>query len=261
MSKAADPGVDWKSVSSGDPIVEAFAAANLKMASLRADTDSILKERLHSAENIENTLKLLRRAEALDREYVEWIKALPESWDIKTVAWMDGEVPDLSNSIIHPGRVDAYGELWMAYKYNIVRACRLLAWSAILRATAWLADPRDYRLTPEYTTASRICRQLIEDIVASIPYFFGWHGDKKVTFTDRSNFACGATESFSVKRLSGIFVMWPLYIAGASDFASPSQRVFMRGRLKHVAEMMGINQALVLFEVSSFSTLCPSLII
>jgi hypothetical protein len=44
--------------------------------------------------------------------------------------------------------------------------------------------------------------------------------------------------------------MWPLFAAAASDFASPSQRIFLRGRLKHVAQIMGINQALILSEVS-----------
>src|SRR6187402_1285560 len=107
------------SVTADDEVVQSFAAANLKMAQLRADNDATTAMKDHTAENIEKVLELLHRAEALDKQYIEWIKALPVSWEIKAVAWIDGEVPDLTNSLVHPGRVDAYGELWMVYKYNI----------------------------------------------------------------------------------------------------------------------------------------------
>ncbi|KUJ15368.1 uncharacterized protein LY89DRAFT_588204 [Mollisia scopiformis] len=251
-SKDVDRDVDWLGVQAYDSIVQSFATINLKMAALRADNDQTTTLKTHTADNVEKVLALLRRAESLDQEYIEWIKALPANWAIKTVSWIDDEVPDLENSVVHPGRVDTYGELWMAYKYNIVRGCRLFIWTVILRCVAWLGDPRDYRLTPEYTTASRICQQLVEDVVASVPYFFGWNRDKDSAMVDRSQYACGATDYSSVKPLAGIFVMWPLFAAASSDFASPSQRVFLRGRLKFVAEMMGINQALILFQVRFF---------
>lgn len=248
-SKAADPNVDWMAIEADDPVVQTFAAANLKMAALRADTDKTTTLKVHSAENTEIVKKLLQRAQVLDQEYLDWIKALPAGWEIKTVAWVDSAVQNLSTSLVHPGRVDAYGELWMAYKYNIVRSCRLFIYSTILRCVAWLGNSHDYRLTPEYTTAARICRQLVEDIVASVPYFFGWNSENDVTMKARANFACGSSDDPSVKPLSGIFVMWPLFTAAASDFASPSQRIFLRGRLKHIAETMGIAQALILSEL------------
>jgi hypothetical protein len=248
-SRAVDPAVDWMAIEADDKIVQTFAAINIKMAALRADTDKTTTLKLHSAENTEKVLKLLRRAEALDQEYLDWIKALPTGWEIRTVAWVDADVQDLSTSLAHPGRVDAYGELWMAYKYNIVRSCRLFVWTTILRCAAWLGDPQDYRLTPEYTTASRICRQLVEDIVSSVPYFFGWNRESNASMNARANYACGINDDPTVKPLVGIFVMWPLFAAAASDFATPSQKIFLRGRLKYVAKFMGINQALILFEV------------
>jgi hypothetical protein len=234
-------------VEADDPVVQTFAAVNLKMAALRADTETTMLK-LRSTENTDKVMKLLQRAQALDEEYLDWIKALPPGWEIKTVAWVDSAVQNLSTSLVHPGRVDAYGELWMAYKYNIVRSCRLFIYTTILRCVAWLGKSPDYRLTPEYTTASRICRQLVEDIVASVPYFFGWNSENDGAMKARANFACGSTDDPAVKPLTGIFVMWPLFAAAASDFATPSQRIFLRGRLKHVAEIMGINQALILFE-------------
>ena len=236
-------------IEADDHVIQSFAAVNIKMAALRSDNDQTTKFKLRSPENTERVMALLARAHALDEEYQHWIRALPPGWEITTVAWIDADIQDLSKSLVHPGRIDAYGELWMAYKFNIVRSCRLFIWSTILRCVAWLGESRDYRLTPEYTTASRICRQLIEDIVASVPYFFGWNKENEGAMNARANFACGSNDSSTAKPLTGIFVMWPLFTAAASDFVSPSQRIFLRGRLKHVAEIMGINQALILFEV------------
>lgn len=237
-------------VEADDPVVQTFATVNFKMAALRADTDKTTTLKTRSHENIEKVTKLLQRAQALDQEYVDWIKALPACWEIKTTAWIDGAAQDLSSSLVHPGRVDAYGELWMAYKYNIVRSCRLFIYTTILRCVAWLENPGDYRLTREYTTASRICRQLVEEIVASVPYFFGWNSENDGAMKATANFACGTSDDATVKPVTGVFVMWPLFAAAASDFASPSQRIFLRGRLKYVAQIMGINQALILSEVS-----------
>lgn len=228
------------------------------MAQLRADNDKTTSVAAHTTENLEKVLKLLRRAEALEKEYVEWIENLPADWAITTVAWIDGDVGDLETSIIHPGRVVAYRELWVAYYHNIVRSCRLYIWTTILRCVAWMSAPRDYRLSSEYTTASNACRQLVEDIIASVPYFFGWNRNKDVAMADRSNFACGVNDDASIKGISGVFVMWPIFSAAASDFASPSQRVYLRGRLRYIAEQMGINQAGILLQVIRF---IPSIIL
>lgn len=219
------------------------------MAQLRADNDKTTTLATHTTENLEKVLKLLRRAEALEKEYVEWIESLPPDWAIRTVAWIDENVEDLETSIIHPGRVVAYSELWVAYYHNVVRSCRLYIWTTILRCVAWMSTPRDYRLSPEYSTASSACRQLIEDIVASVPYFFGWNRNKDAAMADKSNFACGISDDASIKGISGVFVMWPMFSAAASDFASPSQRMYLRGRLRYIAEQMGINQAGVLLQV------------
>ncbi len=230
---------------------------NIRMAALRADNDLTTTLQTRTTENLEKVLKLLRRAEALEREYVAWIETLPPNWNIKTVAWIDSDIRDLTESIVHPGRVDAYGELWMAYFYNIVRACRLFIWTTILRCAAWINNPQDYRLAREYTTAAGVCRQIIEDIIASVPYFFGWNRSNNMAMADKSNFACGLSGESSIKGLAGIFAMWPIFAAAASDFASQSQRIYLRGRLKYIAEMMGINQAVIMLDVNSQPLILP----
>ncbi|KAI9046704.1 hypothetical protein LZ554_009442 [Drepanopeziza brunnea f. sp. 'monogermtubi'] len=246
--KHVSPGVDWMGITADDPIVESYSAANLKMAKLRADNDTITTARVRTAENIERALELLRQAQALDKEYIEWMNNLPPAWQIKTVGWVEGEASDLMDSAVHPGRVDTFESLSIAYHYNVVRGCRLFVWTTILRCVAWLGDHGDYRLSPEYKAASQICHQIIEEIVASIPYFFGWNRGKDPAMSDSANFGCGPSDPTSTKTLAGVLGMWPIFVAASSDFASPSQRVFLLGRLKHIAESMGVNQALIMFQ-------------
>ncbi|CZS89868.1 uncharacterized protein RAG0_01103 [Rhynchosporium agropyri] len=258
QSKAINPGVDWLGVISDDPIIQKFDAANLKMAQLRADNDLVTSVKVRSAETTENVLRLLRRAESLDKEYTDWMKSLPPLWQHNTVAWVDAEIPDLGKSMVHPGRIDSYSELWIAFKCNLARGCRLFIWTTILRCVAWLSNDGDYRLTPEYTTAIQTCRPLIEDIVASVPYFFGWNRGIDPAMYDGSSFACGEQNLKTVKPLAGIFAMWPIFTAASSDFASPSQHIFLKGKLKYTVESMGINQARIMFQAQ---LLHPSLYI
>jgi hypothetical protein len=43
--------------------------------------------------------------------------------------------------------------------------------------------------------------------------------------------------------------MWPMFVAANSDFATPEQRAFVKGRLIYIAENLGINQADRLMQV------------
>lgn len=233
-----------------DEFTQGFARLNLLTAELRPENDKVTAQINRSPSNVEAVLKVLRKAEDLEKRYIEWQESLPPAWEYKTVSWVDIKGEDTTSSFHHPGRVDSYGELWMVYTYNTARASRLLIWTTILRCVAWLAYPKDYRITPEYTIASRVCSNIIADIVASVPCFFGLNEFSEIYLADRSNFACGSKDKSSAKGLSGVFSMWPMFVAAASDFSTPSQRTFLRGRLKYIAESMGINQAAVLLNVS-----------
>ena len=199
-------------VPASDEIIAKFARLNLSVADLRADTSKATSLIPRTAENSEKVLKVLRRAEELEKEYELWFRSLPPSWEPKFEAWLDDQGMDYATSETHPGRVDSYSEMWIAYHQNIARSSRILIWSTILRCVAWLGGPSDYRLTPEYAKAQQVCCPLIEDIVASCPYFFGWNKDRNEAMVDKSFFACGESgvqdAQANPKALWGIFVMW-----------------------------------------------------
>ncbi|EPE32306.1 Zn2/Cys6 DNA-binding protein [Glarea lozoyensis ATCC 20868] len=239
----------WMSVPAKDECSNAFARLNIRVANLRGDYSEIAAHPSRTAADYDAVFDLLQRAKALEQDYANWFDTLEGPWAVTPVNWIDYPISDLQNSLIHPGRVDAYTEMWMAYHHNIGRSSRLITWTTILRCVAWLCNPEDYRLTEEYATATQVCRGLIEDIVASVPYIFGWNKQNDEHMADRSSFACGTTDSPNVKSLWAIFVMWPIFSAANSDFALPSERTFLRGRLKYVNENLGIHQASVLLHM------------
>jgi len=126
----------------------------------------------------------------------------------------------------------------------------MLIWSTILRCVAWLGAPGDYRLTDEHRQAKQICEQLIEDIVASVPYFFGWNAE-----TDPMS---STKKSQDAKGVSGVFLMFPLWVASRSDFVNASQRSYLSGRLQFIGSDMGITQARILSNVDSLSPFTSS---
>jgi hypothetical protein len=199
-------------VPASDKIIAKFARLNLLLADLRADTSIATSLIPRTASNYETVLKVLRRAEDLEKEYESWFRSLPPLWEPKSEAWLDdrGIDHDYATSETHPGRIDSYSEIWTAYHQNIARSSRILIWSTIIRCVAWLGDPSDYRLTLEYAKAQKVCRRLIEDIVASCPYFFGWSKDKNEAMADKSFFACGTSHDTQAnpRGLWGIFIMW-----------------------------------------------------
>lgn len=190
---------------------------------------------------------LLRAADALEADYDAHVRSLPLTWRGMTLRYMSASSsppdPTVMRGIAYEGRVDAYVDMFICYILNWARAARLYVRYCALRCHAWLLGPeRDYRDTPEYARAAALGATLIEDTVASVPYVFGavrLGGDAV-----QSSSPGGA--QYQPPSLAGVFCMWPVFAAASSDFATETQRVFLKKTLKFIAEEIGIGQAAIL---------------
>ncbi len=155
-------------------------------------------------------------------------------------------VHPLSDAEVFPGRVDVYPDFMIAQAWNMARAARLILASINIRLTAWICSPVDYRTTPEYATSKRICEGIISDMIASIPYHLGWHSRRRELFDDPelSGFACG--QEGSAKILSAHFAAWPLACMHTNDITGDDQREWCKGRLRYIAEDLGLKYAQIL---------------
>ncbi|KAE9375062.1 hypothetical protein N431DRAFT_534079 [Stipitochalara longipes BDJ] len=250
MSKTPSRGVYWwiNRVPEQE-VSQRYALLNLYVAELRADNNKITTLSPHMACNTEIVVEFLTRAEELEKQYRDWQRNQALCWEPATVAWIDDddETIDLSTAEAFPGRVETFTELTAGYRYNIARSSQILIWTSILRAVAWRRYPNDYRLTSSYSKARQRCIELIDGIIASIPYFLGWEGCPEGALAGTTQSACG-NQSKAIG-VGAFYVMWPMFVAANSDFATVEQRAFVKARLVHIAENLGINQAYQLIKV------------
>ncbi|KAI1319581.1 hypothetical protein F5Y16DRAFT_414206 [Xylariaceae sp. FL0255] len=219
----------------------------IRTSEIRAEISDVMTYITRTPENIELILEHIRRAQMLDQEVEAWLHNLPEEWRYRTIAWEDNVVNgDYARAEVFPGRVDVFNDVSHAYGTNAARTVRLILASIIVRCTAWVCSPVDYRTTPEYATAASTCRDTITDIIASVPYHFGWHLKRKGNWQDASlgTFVCG--EETPAKGVGGYLLTWPLACLLTQDYTTDAQRAWVIGRLQRVSSELGMKHAAVL---------------
>ncbi|KAI0190734.1 hypothetical protein EV127DRAFT_79516 [Xylaria flabelliformis] len=223
----------------------------IKSSEIRAEAIRLIDSLTKSPENIELMLDVIRKAQAVDQEVVAWQESLPEDWHLKTVAWEDSVMNgDCAKAEVFPGRVDVYSDVWIGTVCNSARALRLILQSMSVRCAAWVCAPVDYRTTPEYATAASVCRDAITDIIASVPYFLGWHLRRKEVSHIKTNFGtfpCG--EEDTAKGLAGYLITWPLTCVISQDYATDAQRAWVVGRLRKIGNELGVKYALAMCQL------------
>lgn len=256
-SKSPDIGIDWwtRGAAIKNDISNHVLKLNLQTCELRADVNRAMTLMPRITENFSKVFELIRRAQDLEQAFQDWEASVPDEWRFKPAAWADA-IPDsdLSISEVYPGNIDVYSDLFIASQWNMARVSRLFLSGIIIRCAAWICAPVDYRTTPDYAQASRLGIDMINDIIASIPYHLGWRGFRSESTTelrirDVSTFACGDTNFGSGKTLGAFFIIWPIFTAACSDFTTDAQRKYIHARMKHMTDVMGLNGAAVLTHV------------
>jgi hypothetical protein len=241
-------GVDWWT---GDAYLDSITSRchrlSLKTGELRADVTRLLATSDRSPRSKNTLLALAVNVRAIDQEIATWMSSLPERYRFKTLYWRD-DIPDTSWKAVDvfPGRVDMYPDWVIAHTWNMGRVARLILASLDVRLVAWLCAPQDYRLQPEYATSRQICRGIISEIVASVPYHLGLYHKQKEAF-DRpaqSGFACGENDANdSLKVVPALLIVWPLMCIKGLDFTNEDQREWATGRLRFIADVIGLKYA------------------
>ncbi len=243
---APSTGVDWwtQGDSGSQSVQTACQAFSLKTSQLRAEISRLMTTVQRDQSSVELMLEMARRVQAADQEIATWLVTLPEEYRFKTLCWQEYPTRcSLREADVFPGRVDVYPDFVIAETWNMARAARLILSSLNIRVTAWICSPVDYHTTPEYATSKRICEGTISDMIASVPYHLGWHTRRKELFdnSELSGFACG--EDGPVKTLPALFAVWPLASMHAHDLTTDDQREWCNGRLRHIANRLGLKYA------------------
>lgn len=198
-------------------------------------------------------LEVLQRARALEARFAAFHDTqIPPGWEPRVVDWVpERREEDIDSCATYAGPVYGFDDLGIAIIHLTTWTCHLMLTTSIMRCKSWLAYPEDYRTQGgndgvEYGEVAASASRRVSDMVAMLPFFCSFSGSGKDTGT--ATFACGDV-SDAVKGATCQMVLWPLFAASASDFATPGERRFLRGRLRFFAEEVGLKQAKVFLEV------------
>ncbi|TDZ66139.1 Transcriptional regulatory protein moc3 [Colletotrichum trifolii] len=230
----------------------AIASMDIQSSQIRQDVDRTLGAGDRKPETIQKVLNALKRAQALEAKFRKLNNDPSPQWKVDTVDWIAERLDDeLETAPTFTGPIYGFFNLPLAILHVATWCCHLMLTTTILRCMAWLVSPDDYLLGEEYEELKRSAILRIEDTIASAPFFCKWNGYGVVV----AQFPCGTTRPDDpLKGAAGLMILWPLVTAYSSDFATPRQKSFLRGRLRHLADVAGIRQANVFLNVSSRMT-------
>ncbi|KAK0670874.1 putative transcriptional regulatory protein [Cercophora samala] len=251
-------GTDWW-MSSGvenNTLLATSQHLALKYTDIRTESNLLLAGQTKSPHSIEQIHQLIQKVQALDREIINWQASVPEQFCFQTLCWVCEDDIGLSKGgdygqvEVFPGRVDVYPDFVTASAWNISRVARLLLAALSIRLTAYSCSPIDYRTTPGYYASRKICEETIPEILASVPYHFGWHTKHTAdmnTNSSISGFACG--DEGASKALPAYLLIWPLTCVKNHDITTEEQRLWAKGRLRVITDSIGLKYAQIVNNV------------
>jgi hypothetical protein len=228
-----------------DAYVSRIATLTIACSELRMNLDKMLRNGRRDPAKIAAVLDLLRRAQALSAKLSNMDQPL-------NAIWMVNKQWKLADVAMSPPSGDTYNfhNLYVCGIYYIIWVSHLFLTTCIFRCMAWLVSPDEWRTGKDYELAVEATKRRIGDIVASMPYACTWNGFN----SDYGDFAVGVTAPDSpTKGVAGMRGFRPAFTAMMSDYATPEQKTYLHGRLRFLADVVGIKQVNVLLKVR-----CPS---
>lgn len=224
-----------------DAYVSRIATLTIACSEIRTQLDQVLRSGRRDPTKIQTVLGLLRKAQDVSSKLSNVDQPQNAVWTVKK-QWKVGD------EAMEPPSGDAYNfhNLYVCGIYYITWVSHLFLTTCIFRCMAWLVSPDEWRTGEDYELAVAVTKRRIGDIVASMPYACTWNGFN----TDYGDFAVGTTTADSpTKGVAGLRGFRPAFTAMMSDYATPEQKAYLQGRLKFLADVVGIKQVTVLMKV------------
>lgn len=119
----------------------------------------------------------------------------------------------------------------------------------LLRCGHYLNSSEKYSLKREYASLCRTIQDSADHICASVKFFLD-NSDGQQSNDDFQNPQCiDGMIPISIKVLSGLLLLWPLYIVSKAPHISDSQRWWVKSTLQDIGERGRIPRALALVRI------------
>lgn len=230
-----------------DAYVSRVATLSISCSKIRMKVDRVLSGGRRDPQKIQTVLHLLRAAQALSKKLSNLDQPQNAVWRVERTGDVDDGVEP------PPGDVYNFHNLYVCMIYTITWTSHLFITTCIFRCTAWLVSPEHWQSGEEYELAVQATKRRIADIVAALPYACTWNGYN----SDYGDFAVGATTANSpAKGVAGMCVYKPAFTAMMSDYATAEQKKYLKGRLRFLADVVGIKQVNALLNVRPHADSC-----
>ncbi|KAH6679957.1 hypothetical protein F5X68DRAFT_263657 [Plectosphaerella plurivora] len=198
-----------------------------KIPDLQHRSNTIFSQSQGSSE-LERTA-LLFCAKDLDQQLLEWRCNLSSSWSYTIAASVSGSV----HSEFTLKKIHRYPDFYTARVWNFYRVSRLIVLSILIRASSSSSARPDSREHADVGEVQEQSAELIDEICSSVPFLLG-HDLSKMTLPSHGK---ASTQRNSSATHAGRFsLIWPLHVASGCSFISESQRSWMQGHLRAIAE-------------------------
>lgn len=194
-----------------------------------------LRASMSSFNDYSNSESLIKRLCSIDLEYVEFLNHCPISFIYSTVT-LNERSEEVFSDYYH-----VYPCIWTAAVWNYYRCVRILVNELIIDQITYLLShleefPSAWANVPFYESqllsSNSTLQHLCHDICASVPFYLGYSVNAK----DRASRP-------PPKAVSGNMLLWPLYSAAVTGVVSDVMRDWVVGRLRVIADVLGIRQA------------------
>ncbi|EXV00173.1 Zn(2)-Cys(6) zinc finger domain protein [Metarhizium robertsii] len=223
----------------------------VRTVELNAHVSELLASISRTPKDMDRVKDVIQQCHSLDQHFVRWTDAVPDEFRWETVDWQV-YVPhdDYANADVFPGRVDVYADSWIAIVWTMARWSRIVLLSVLVRATAWLHLPKDYRSTQEYATAARLCTETITDVIASVPYQLGYVSNPHKSSTKTRQSGAKRGDSTVQRSMTAVLLAWALNGLQSQDHVTEAQRVWIKGRLNVIGTHLGIGYGTLLAKLN-----------
>jgi hypothetical protein len=210
-----------------------------KLASLIMEFCNV-RATMTSFHDYSNAEHIIPAVVAIDTKLAEWMENQPENMFYRTMTVKERS-PHVFSDYYH-----VYDSVWAAATWNNCRCVRILLNEIIRVQLTYLSNTRydllelglglPVSVETQMEISATIINQLAHDICGSVPFLLGYKEGEDPTL-------------LSTKAVTGNLLLWPLFTAAVTAMVSDAMSNWVAGRLRVIADVMGIRQAAPLSHV------------
>lgn len=201
------------------------------VADLRLKVAVLIESQDRSPERIQSAMKILSSAQKF-----EWLVTQRFEAEDSQMVGEEHQLQTLTSNATNTTAV--YTDWWSATRTLNKYALRLLLCHIIADISNWLNEGTGL-FQGSGAKAANTAKEDIEAIMASLPYLC----DRKSEEYRGAPSPCGRDDLSSVEGITSLLVIWPLYLAGESRFATSEQKEHIQHRLVWIGDNMGVKHA------------------